>query len=145
MASFTITDEARRCLATFEELTDADARDCVIDDERERVVVLVEPGQMGKAIGPRGQSVQKVERKLGSEVKVVEAADDPEAFVANTLSPAVVYNVTISDGSEDEETVAYAEVAEEDTGAAIGKDGRNIQAARMLAKRHFDVDEICLT
>jgi len=53
-----------------------------------------------------------------------------------------VYNVTIS---ENDTTVAYAEVDTEDRGVAIGADGRRIDLARRLAKRHFDVDEIELT
>jgi len=142
MASFTISDEARRCLATFEDLTEADARDCVIDGDRDRVIVLVEPGQMGKAIGHSGQTVREVERQFGRSVKLVEGADAPETFVANALAPAVVHNVTISEGGEDDETVAYAEVAEDDTGAAIGADGQNIEAARLLAKRHFDIEDV---
>jgi len=36
-------------------------------------------------------------------------------------------------------------VPQEDHGAAIGRDGRNIDAARQLAKRHFDIDGIELT
>lgn len=145
MASFTISDEARRCLALFEDLTEANARDCVIDEDRDRVIVLVEPGQMGKAIGHSGQTVQKVERQFGRDVKLVEGADAPEPFVANALAPAVVHNVTISEGGDGDETVAYAEVAEDDTGAAIGADGQNIEAARRLAKRHFDIEDIQLT
>jgi N utilization substance protein A len=53
-----------------------------------------------------------------------------------------VYNVTISENGD---TVAYAEVEQADRGAAIGTDGRNIETARELAARHFDIDGIELT
>ena len=62
--------------------------------------------------------------------------------MANALAPAAVYNVTVS---ENDTTVAYAEVDREDTGVAIGADGRNIRLARELARRHFDVDDVELT
>ena len=75
-------------------------------------------------------------------MKLVEDAPTPEDFVANALAPAAVYNVTIS---ENDDTVAYAEVAQEDHGAAIGSGGKNIDAARALADRHFDIDGIELT
>jgi len=52
-----------------------------------------------------------------------------------------VYNVTIS---ENDDVVAYVEVDHEDRGVAIGSDGRNIRAARTLADRHYDVDDIQL-
>ena len=41
--------------------------------------------------------------------------------------------------------VAYVEVAEEDRGVAIGADGTNIETARTLAKRHYDIDDVQLT
>jgi N utilization substance protein A len=140
-----ISDEARRILTLFEDETGATARDCVLDEDHDRVLVLVEPGEMATAIGHGGENVERVESRLGRDVKLIEAADRPEDLVANALSPAAVHNVTVSEGDEDDDTVAYAEVAEADRGAAIGADGKNIDAARLLAKRHFGVAEIELT
>jgi N utilization substance protein A len=138
----TLTDEARRYIALLDDETDVAATDCVVDEEYDRVVFVVPPGTMGQVIGPGGEYVQRLESKLGRDVEVVEGADTPAAFVANALAPAAVYNVTIS---ENDTTVAYAEVDHDDTGVAIGADGRNIDLARHLAARHFGVDEIELT
>ncbi|MFC4406449.1 NusA-like transcription termination signal-binding factor [Haloarchaeobius iranensis] len=135
----TLTDEALRILGLFEEVTEASGRDCLVEDDR--VVVLVAAGDMGPAIGPAGQHVAEFEERLGRDVKLVEDADTAADFVANALAPAAVYHVTISENGD---TVAYAEVDEADTGVAIGSDGRNIDTARELAKRHFDVDDIQL-
>ncbi|WP_257299803.1 NusA-like transcription termination signal-binding factor [Haloarchaeobius sp. FL176] len=135
----TLTDEALRILGLFEEVTEASGRDCLVEDDR--VVVLVAAGDMGTAIGPGGQHVAEFEERLGRDVKLVEDADTAADFVANALAPAAVYHVTISENGD---TVAYAEVDEADTGVAIGADGRNIDTARELAKRHFDVDDIQL-
>ncbi|WP_137283923.1 NusA-like transcription termination signal-binding factor [Halorussus salinisoli] len=141
----TLSDTARQYIALFEDETGATARDCVVfedGDDEERVVFLVKSGDMAKAIGSGGETVRNVETQLGKSVVLVEDADTPEAFVANALAPAAVYNVTVS---EDDETVAYAEVDSEDTGIAIGEGGRNIAAAEKLAKRHYDIDDIQLT
>ncbi|PSP54622.1 NusA-like transcription termination signal-binding factor [Halobacteriales archaeon QS_1_67_19] len=141
----TLSDAARRYIALFEDETGATARDCLIFDDGDgddRVVFLVKPGDMGKAIGEGGETVRAIEDQLGADVTLVEDADTAEAFVANALAPAAVYNVTVS---EDEETVAYAEVDSEDIGIAIGEDGRNIETAETLAKRHYDIDDIQLT
>jgi N utilization substance protein A len=137
-----LSDSARRHIAAFEDATDATAVDCVVDDERDRVIFVVAAGEMASAIGPGGSRVQSLEEKLGSDVVLVEDAPTPEGFVANALSPAAVYNVTIS---ENDDVVAYAEVAHDDKGVAIGANGRNIEAAKLLAARHFDVDDIQLT
>jgi N utilization substance protein A len=141
----TLSDQARQYIALFEDVTEATARDCVVvadDDGEERVIVVVKAGEMGTAIGPGGRHVERVEDRIGKQVRLVEDAPDAEGFVANALAPAAVYNVTIS---RNDDTVAYAEVAEEDRGAAIGTGGRNIDDARVLAKRHFDVDDVQLT
>ena len=138
----TLTDEARRYIAVFEDVTEATAVDCVIDEDHERVLYVVTAGEMGQAIGPEGSRVSGLEEQLNMDVELVEDAPTPEGFVANALSPAAVYNVTIS---ENNDLVAYAEVDHADKGAAIGKNGRNIEAAKLLAKRHFDIDDIQLT
>ncbi|MEF8843051.1 MAG: NusA-like transcription termination signal-binding factor [Haloarculaceae archaeon] len=135
----TLSDEARQFIALFEDVTEVAARDCIVDEAFDRVVFLVPAGEMGKAIGPGGRRVKRLERRIGRSVELVEDADTPEAFVANALAPAAVYNVTLS---ENDTTVAYAEVDREDTGVAIGADGRNIRLARELAGRHFDVDDV---
>ena len=135
----TLTDAARRHIAVFDEETDVTPTDCVVDDAFDRVVFVAPPGTMGQAIGPGGKHVKRLESKLRRDVEVVEGADTAEAFVANALAPAAVYNVTVSG---DDTTVAYAEVDDDDRGVAIGTDGRNIELARRLARRHFDVDEI---
>ena len=138
----TLSDEARQLIALFEDETDVAARDCLVDESFDRLVFVVPSGEMGKAIGPGGRVVRRVEERVGRSVELVEDADTAAGFVANALSPAAVYNVTVS---ENESTVAYAEVASEDRGVAIGTDGKTIHRARELAKRHFDVDDVQLT
>ncbi|WP_247006287.1 NusA-like transcription termination signal-binding factor [Halorientalis litorea] len=138
----TLSDRERRYIALFEDEVGVTIRDCVVDETYDRVIFVVKAGEMGEAIGPGGKHVDHIESQVGQRVELVEDADTAEAFVANALAPAAVYNVTIS---ENDDTVAYAEVDHDDTGVAIGTDGRNIEAARTLAARHFDVDDIQLT
>jgi transcription termination/antitermination protein NusA len=140
----TLTDTARQYIALFEDETGATARDCIVlgEDDEKRVIFVVKPGEMGQAIGPGGEHVRNVEDQLGADVELVEDADEPDRFVVNALAPAEVRHVTIS---ENNDTVAYAEVAQQDTGVAIGTNGRNIEAAKLLVARHFDVDDIQLT
>ncbi|SDG10266.1 NusA-like transcription termination signal-binding factor [Halorientalis regularis] len=140
--TISLSDRERQFLARFEDEVGVTVRDCVVDEEYDRVLYVVEAGEMAEAIGPGGRNVERIEDDLGRDVELIEDADTAEAFVANALAPAAVYNVTIS---ENDDRVAYAEVDHDDTGVAIGKDGKNIEAARRLADRHFDVDDIQLT
>jgi len=138
----TLSDEARQLAALFEKETEATVRDCIVDEDHGRVIFLVKTGEMGKAIGKGGEHVERVEDRVGKSVKLVEDAMTAENFVANALAPAAVYNVTIS---ENDDRLAYVEVPQEDRGAAIGTDGKNIDAARKLAERHHDIDDVQLT
>ncbi|MGZ0748330.1 MULTISPECIES: NusA-like transcription termination signal-binding factor [unclassified Haloparvum] len=135
-----LSDEARRYIAQFDELTDVTPKDCLV--EGDRLVFLIPAGQMAEAIGQAGETVKEAEDRLGKTVELVEDADTPAAFVESALAPAAVRGVTIS---EQDGRVAYVEVAEADRGVAIGAEGQNIETARKLAKRHYDVDDIQLT
>ncbi|MXV63249.1 NusA-like transcription termination signal-binding factor [Natronorubrum sp. JWXQ-INN-674] len=143
----TLDDDARQYLAAFEDVTSVDGQDCLVleateaADADEQLLIVVSSGQMSEAIGPGGRTVTRYEDRVGKPVRLVEDAADPEEFVANALSPAAVYNVTIS---ENQDTVAYVEVANDDRGVAIGTGGRTIEAARTLADRHFDIDDVQL-
>ncbi|EJN59452.1 transcription elongation factor NusA-like protein [Halogranum salarium B-1] len=136
----TLSDEAMRLMGLFDELAEVSAKDCLVDDGR--VVILVPAGEMGKAIGPAGKTVKQFEDRVGKTVELVEDADTPSAFVASALAPAAIRHVTIS---EQDDRVAYVEVEEADRGVAIGKGGANIETARVLARRHYDIDDIQLT
>ncbi len=138
----TLDDATRQYLAAFEETTGSTGVDCLLEDtDDRRVVIVVSSGQIAEAIGPGGRTVKRFEERVEMAVRLIEDADEPETFVANTLAPAAVYNVTIS---ENDDTVAYVEVASEDRGVAIGSDGRTIETARRLADRHFGIDDIQL-
>jgi N utilization substance protein A len=135
-----ISDEARRYIGRFGELTGVTPRDCLVDDDRR--VFLLPAGRMATAIGPDGATVERAEERLGRRIDLVADADAPETFIANALAPAVVRGVTIS---EQGDRVAYVEVEADDRGIAIGDDGRNIDAARRLARRHHGIGDVELT
>jgi len=137
----TLSDEARRYIGLFDAETEVSPTDCLV--ESDRVVFLIPAGNMADAIGPDGQTVKRVEQKIGRRIELLEDADTPEAFVENMLAPAVVRGVTISE--QGETVVAYVEVVEADRGVAIGSGGQHIKTARRLARRQFDIDDIQLT
>ncbi|SHG45840.1 NusA-like transcription termination signal-binding factor [Halobaculum gomorrense] len=136
-----ISDEARRYIGTFDDLVGVAPLDCLVEADGDRLIFLIPAGEMAEAVGPGGKTVERVEEQLGASVELVENADTPEAFVANALAPAAVRGVTVSHQND---VVAYAEVVEADRGVAIGAGGRNIEVARTLAKRHFDIDDVQL-
>lgn len=137
--AITLEDDARGYLAAFEDRTGVTGRDCLVLEER--LLIVVPAGEIADAIGPGGETVGRFEEDVDRSVRLVEDADEPADFIANALAPAAVYNVTVS---ENDDLVAYVEVASEDRGVAIGKGGWTIEGARTLASRHFGVDDVQL-
>jgi len=139
MAEITISEDAMRMIAQFENLTGAGARDCIVDDKFGRILFVINPGEMGLAIGKKGASVKKASDAFGKKVEVVEYNADKVQFLRNCFLPVQIQTVTFEDGEEEGTELAYIEVRPEDRGLAIGKEGRNIIKAKKLALRHFDI------
>ena len=139
--SVRLTEEEMRYMSLFERMTESVVRDCV--EREDTVIFVVESGGMGKAIGKGGANIDRVRRSINKNVEVVEYSDNEAEFVANAFQPAAIEDVEVSE--EDDSKVAYVEVDESDKGLAIGKDGENIEAAKYLAQRHYEFDDIVLS
>ncbi len=130
-------------IATFESITGVSAVDVVRDDESERLIFVVRAKQLGKAIGRDGIRVKTAADAFGRPIDVVEMADSAEDFVKSALAPARVEHVKIVE-HRDGSLVASVTVKAEDRGIAIGRDGKNVARARILVRRHFDVDNVVI-
>ena len=127
-------------MALLQDLTGAVARDCIIDNENNRIIFVVRPGDAGRAIGRRGANINRLRRILGKEIEVVEYADDLETMVKNIFSPARILSVrTVQRNGR---KILYVTVDPNDKGRAIGKGGRKVSIARIILKRYFNIDDI---
>ncbi len=90
---------------------------------------------IGSAVGQRGARVMAVISELGGEkIDIIEYSDDPETFVANSLSPAKVLEVRVLPKSRAVVTVPVDQLS-----LAIGKDGQNVRLAAKLTGWKIDV------
>jgi len=137
-----LTTEGIRYIALFESLTGAIARDCIVDEENDRIIFVVKNGDMGLAIGKNGNNINRVKKSIGKHIEIVEHSDDLNEFIANALQPVAVKKVQIV--SKDYKRLAYVEVMSKDKGLAIGKNGRNIQKAKVLAQRHYGLEDVII-
>ncbi|MCP1662376.1 MAG: NusA-like transcription termination signal-binding factor [Methanocalculus sp. MSAO_Arc1] len=140
MSEITLDEDCMRLISQFESLTGAGARDCVIDARHDRVIFIINPGEMGLAIGKKGASIRKASEALDRRVEVVEYSDDLIQFIRNCFLPAQVMSIEIE--GEDDSRVAQIEVREDDRGLAIGKEGKNILKAKQLLRRQFDIGDV---
>jgi N utilization substance protein A len=142
MTEVKLTTEGIRYIALFESLTGAVARDCFVDNENDRVIFVVKKGDMGLAIGKNGNNINKVKKSIGKHIEIVEYSSDIDEFVANTLQPVSVKRVQVV--SKENKKLAYVEVMSKDRGIAIGKNGRNIYKAKVLANRHHGLEDVII-
>ncbi|MCL4406315.1 MAG: transcription termination factor NusA [Patescibacteria group bacterium] len=91
---------------------------------------------VGSCVGQRGTRVMAVTNELGGQEKIdiIEWSEEPEKFVAASLSPAKVLSVEISLRRE-----AKVLVAEDQLSLAIGKGGQNVRLAAKLTGMKIDV------
>jgi N utilization substance protein A len=143
MPQVVLTEECMRLISQFESLTGAGSRDCVVDNRNERIIFVINPGDMGLAIGKSGSSIKKASEVMGKRIEVVEYSTDPAQFLRNCFLPAQVTGVDF-DTNEEDQQVAHIEVRSEDRGLAIGKAGKNIFKAKVLALRQHDIADVVL-
>jgi N utilization substance protein A len=134
----------RRYIEELRILTKSTANDCVIDDRFDRVIYVISPGDMGLAIGKKGDNIKRLQNVLGKRIEMVEYDDNIEIFIANIFKPAEV--VGIERGPENGPINVIVR-QRSDLGIAIGKAGCNIEKARTLCRRFFglEVGEVLLT
>ncbi len=142
MGEIVLTEDCMRLISQFEALTGASSRDCVMDDRNHRIIFVVNPGEMGRAIGKKGASIKNASEEMGKRIEVVEYSPSPEQFIRNCFLPAQVTEVEIME--ENDQKVALVMVRDEDRGIAIGKDGKNIFKAKKLAQRQHDIADVRL-
>lgn len=133
-----------RYIALFESITGATVKDCIIDDVLNRIIFIVKEGEVGIAIGKRGKNIHMLEKMTGKKHEIIEHSEKPAQFIKNALKPARVNEIRISERT-DGKTIAVVSVNPKDKGVAIGKNGRNAERIRFLAKRYFQIQNVSIT
>ena len=135
-----LSADEMRYITLFEGLTGARVRDCVIDEEGGRLIFVVNRGELGLAVGKGGCRVRQVGKFVGKGIEVVEYSDDPAEFVRNTMAPARIKGVEMVE--REGQRMALVSVEESDRGLAIGKRGKRLKRAKMLALRHHGIQDV---
>jgi len=132
-----------RYIALFENMTGAMVKDCIVDGEAGKITFLVKRGDMGLAIGKRGSTVSKVQKTVDKGIEVIEHSEDPVEFITNLISPAKVRSIRILQ-KENGEKIATIQTDPKNKRTVIGKGGKNIERARLLAKRQHNINNIVI-
>lgn len=141
--SIKLTTDQMRMMSLFQNVTGATARDCVEDEKQDRVIFVVNTGKMGLAIGKGGIHIKSLQNIVKKSVELVEFDEDPAKFLTNLLNSKLVSEVKINtrtDGSKQ----AIVMVDPRKKGIVVGREGRNAEKARLLAKRYFDITSVLI-
>lgn len=137
------TSREMRYIALFESITGATVKDCIVNDDSSRIIFIVKEGNVGMAIGRRGENIHLLEKMTGKKHEVIEHSENPAQFIKNALKPARVNEIRITE-RPDGKTIAVVSVNPKDKGVAIGKNGRNAERIRFLAKRYFQIQNVSI-
>jgi transcription termination/antitermination protein NusA len=136
-----LTSDELRLMSLFQSVTSATARDCIVDEKMDRVIFVVNKGQMGLAIGKGGSTIKQLQNVVAKKIELVEYSDDPVEFIRNMLNADMVNDVRLSD-RPDGTKQAVVTVDQRKKGAVVGREGRNAEKARLLAKRYFQITNV---
>jgi len=141
--SIKLSTDQMRMMSLFQNVTGATARDCVEDEKQDRVIFVVNTGKMGLAIGKGGIHIKSLQNIVKRNVELVEFDEDPAKFLSNLLNSKLISEVKInkrSDGTKQ----AIVMVDARKKGIVVGREGRNAEKARLLAKRYFDISSVLI-
>ncbi|MEM0371932.1 MAG: NusA-like transcription termination signal-binding factor [Ignisphaera sp.] len=137
-----LTMDELRYISLFQDITGVTPKDCIVNEDLNLVVFVVDSDKLGQAIGKKGGNVKYVSKVIGRDIEVIGWAEDLKDFVKNIFMPARVYRVQLIDGRD--KKVLYVYVDPKDKGLAIGKNGRNVAKARVLLNRYFSIDTVVI-
>jgi len=138
-----LTSREMQYIALFESITGSTVKDCIVNEEDDRIIFIVKEGDIGVAIGRGGKNIHLLEKMTGKKHEIIEYSENPVQFIKNALKPARVNEVRISQLS-DGKNIAVVSVNSRDKGVAIGRNGKNAERIRFLAKRYFQIQKVSI-
>jgi len=134
----TFSNENMQYINMASRITRTEILDCMITEDK--LIFIVQKGQLGLAIGVKAKNLEKLRNLFKKNIKFVEYDPDKEKFIYNLCKPYRVNKIELE--GEDNSVVAKIEVNVSDKSKLIGKDGRNIEAIRQLARRHHSIKDV---
>ena len=138
MADITFSNENMQYINMASRITRTEILDCMITEDK--LIFIVQKGQLGLAIGAKAKNLEKLRNLFKKNIKFVEYDPDKEKFIYNLCKPYRVNKIELE--GEDDSVIAKIEVNVSDKSKLIGKDGRNIDAIRQLARRHHSIKDV---
>lgn len=130
----TYTKELLAQMALFSRETGALLKDSF--EIEDTLYFIIEPGDMGKAIGKQGRVVKELQFKLKKRIRLIEYNPDVVQFIANIIYPLK------ADISEKDGNIIIKSPDRAIKGQLIGRNAKNLNMLGDVAKRYFGIKEI---
>lgn len=138
MSEITFSNETVQYISIASKYSGAVIKDCVVEEDR--IVFVIEKGNMGVAIGSKAKNLEKLRTLFKKKVKFVEFDEDKKRFIENLCKPYKLNSIEIE--GNDDASVVKVMVNPRDKSKLIGKGGININMIRKVARRHHPVRDV---
>lgn len=119
----------------FEKVTRAQLKDCFTN--RERLVFIIQPDQLRKALGKQNENVKKLETALNRKIKIVEFSPNILTFIKNLMYPLRMVNI-----QQDGDTIIIKGPDSKTKGLMIGARAQNLRNYEEITQKYFEIKEI---
>ncbi|MFH0961458.1 MAG: NusA-like transcription termination signal-binding factor [archaeon] len=135
-----ISTDDFRFISLFESLTNAGVKDCITYPDK--VVFIVNEGDMGLAIGKAGANVKKVEDALGKKIDLIEYSKDPIQFLKNLVYPVKIKNAYTAQKSTGAKIINLQVENPNDKKALLANGKKRLNEAKGYFLRHHKIDDV---
>lgn len=125
-------------MSLFERITGAQIKDCYLDKVLNCITFIVQPGQLGRALGKKACNVRILQEKIKKNIRVVEFNPNITEFVRNMVAPLKAERVD----QDEDGTVVITGPDTQTKGLLIGRNAQNLRNLENNVRRHFEVKEI---
>lgn len=122
-------------ISLFENITRSKVKDCF--EQEERLVFVVQEGEIGKAIGKKAVNVKRIETMIKKKIRIIEFNQDMIEFIKRVIFPIKARNIERKDN-----TITITSPDSNSRGLLIGKNAKVLRNNESIVKRYFELDEI---
>lgn len=144
MGEITLTEEELRLMSFFSMLTGVTPKDCIIDDRFNRIIFVVDEGVKIPKDKLTKEALSYLRRKTSKDIEVVEYSSDPAQLIKNALGNKGIHDVKIVVRSGNNK-VCLVSVDPRTKGLVVGRQGRNAERARLIARRYLGVNRVYIS
>lgn len=134
-----LDNDTLQIIAAFEKVTRVRVKDFYVHNER--LIFIIEPGGLIRALGKEGANVKLLSSKLNKRLKVAEYNPDVKLFIRNLIHPLKVAKTELDTPEQGMITLSDDDVKTK--GLIIGAKAQNLRFYERVVQKYFpDVKEI---